>query len=186
MKSDKELFRLARQHTMLIDFFRKNRIDEEEFKEEIDKIEKTILDDGYDIDKFVEYKKMYKRMTIEECQKFIKELDQLENTKVNAMIYLKENDSKAAQRLFCYVHASECNYEVIGETTNLEEINNCDIVLVASASVFTRNSQEYYNIKKELEEKRIKIDITVNDDNAERYLDLITKEFKNDLKDKIK
>lgn len=75
MNRDKELFRLAREHVMLTDLLIKDRINEEEYKEDINEIEKTILKEGYNVDKFVEYRKLYKRLTIEEYYKFLKTLD---------------------------------------------------------------------------------------------------------------
>lgn len=75
MNRDKELFRLAREHVMLTDLLRKDRINEEEYKEDINEIEKTILKEGYNIDKFVEYRKLYKKLTIAEYYEFLKTLD---------------------------------------------------------------------------------------------------------------
>lgn len=75
MNRDKELFRLAREHVMLTDLLIKDRINEEEYREDINEIEKTILKEGYNVDKFVEYRKLYKRLTIEEYYKFLKTLD---------------------------------------------------------------------------------------------------------------
>lgn len=74
MKNDKELFKLARQYVMLIDLYRKARLDDEEFKEEINKIENTILKNGYDVDKFVEYQSLYRKMSIEDYYEFIKNI----------------------------------------------------------------------------------------------------------------
>ena len=70
------------------------------------------------------------------------------NRQDEAMIFLKENDQKAAQRLLCYMWATEHNVEVLGETTDIEEVNNCDIMLVASAPMLTRDTKEYYKIEK--------------------------------------
>lgn len=72
MNSEKELFNLAKQYVMLMDLYRKARLDDEEFKEEINKIENTILENGYDVDKFVEYQSLYRKMSIEEYYEFIK------------------------------------------------------------------------------------------------------------------
>lgn len=75
MKSDKELFKLARQYIMLLDLYRKARLDNEELEEEMGKIRNTILEKGYDADKFVEYQKLYRKMTIAEYYEFIKTLN---------------------------------------------------------------------------------------------------------------
>lgn len=75
MKSDKELFKLARDYVMLFDLYEKARVDEEEFKEHMNKIRNTVLEKGYSVDKFVEYQTIYKEMTIGEYFEFIKTLD---------------------------------------------------------------------------------------------------------------
>lgn len=74
MKSEKELFELAKSYVMLLDLYRKDRLDKEELEEEMDKIRNTILEKGYDVDKFVEYQKLYRNMTIAEYYEFIKTL----------------------------------------------------------------------------------------------------------------
>lgn len=96
------------------------------------------------------------------------------NREAEAMIYLKENERKAAQRLFCHIYATDHNINVVGETTNLEEIKNCDVMLIASASMLTRDEKEYRKIKNGLKKKGIDIEIAVNDGNAERYIDMVT------------
>lgn len=75
MKSDKDLFRLARNYVMLIDLYEKARVNNEEFAEEMDKIRNEVLKKGYNIDKFVDYQTMYREMTIAEYYEFIKTLD---------------------------------------------------------------------------------------------------------------
>lgn len=97
------------------------------------------------------------------------------NRETEAMIYLKENDRKAAQRLFCHIYATDHNINVIGETTNLEEIKNCDVMLIASASMLAGDGKEYHKIEKGLKKKGVGIEIAVNDGNAGRYIDMVTK-----------
>lgn len=75
VKSEKELFRLAREYVMLMDLYRKAKLDREEFDEYEYKIRNTILEKGYDVDKFVEYQDLYLKMTIAEYYEFIKTLD---------------------------------------------------------------------------------------------------------------
>ena len=90
-----------------------------------------------------------------------------------AMIYLKENDRKAAQKLLCMFHATDYEYEVLGETTNLEEVKDCDVLLIASASVLTRDRMEYEKIKKELNKKGIKIEVSGENGRAGDYLEMM-------------
>lgn len=77
MKSDKELFDLAKQYVMLSDEFKKELLEHEvdEVKEELEKIRDILFQKSYDIDKFVEYQKLYREMTIAEYHEFIRSLD---------------------------------------------------------------------------------------------------------------
>lgn len=95
------------------------------------------------------------------------------NRETEAMIYLKENDKKAAQKLLCMFHATDYNYKVLGETTNLEEVKNCDVLIIASASVLTRDEKEYRKIEKELNKKGIKIEVAGSNGKAGEYIDMM-------------
>ena len=75
MKSEKELFNLARRCVVLFDYYVKAVIDYDELERQINKIKNTILENGYDNDKFIEYRELCKNMTIEECREFIKTLN---------------------------------------------------------------------------------------------------------------
>lgn len=75
MKSDKELFNLAKNYVMLFDLYEKARVDNEEFKEHMNKIRNEVLEKGYSVDKFVVYQNLYREMTIKEYYDFIKTLD---------------------------------------------------------------------------------------------------------------
>lgn len=70
--------------------------------------------------------------------------------------------------------AADHNINVLGETTNLEEIKNCNVMLIASASMLTRDVNEYYNVEKKLKKKGIKIEVATNKDNVGKYIDMIT------------
>lgn len=98
--------------------------------------------------------------------------------KKTAMIYLKENDRKAAQKLFCIAYAMDCGYEVLEETTSLEEVKDCDLMLVSSVSVITRDVEEYYNIEKELKKKGIEIEVAINEERAGKYIDMALELYK--------
>lgn len=75
MKSDKELFNLAKNYVMLIDLYEKARVNNEEFAEEMEKIRNEVFKKGYNIDKFVEYQDIYRELTVAEYYEFIKNLD---------------------------------------------------------------------------------------------------------------
>ena len=89
-----------------------------------------------------------------------------------AIIYLKENDNKAAQKLFCYAYAVDCEYKILGNTTNIEEVKDCDLMIVSSVSMITRDVEEYYNIEKELKKKGVEIEVAIDNDNAGKYIDM--------------
>lgn len=97
------------------------------------------------------------------------------NREDEAIIYLKDNDKRAAQKLLCYIHATDHNINVLGETTDIKEVKNCDIMLIASASVLTRDEKEYHKIERELNKKGIKIEVAGSNGNIGEYLDMMIK-----------
>lgn len=76
MKSEKELFDLAKQYVVLSEEFKKELPEYEidEIKKELEGIRDILFQKNYDIDKFVHYQQMYKNMTINEYFEFIKHL----------------------------------------------------------------------------------------------------------------
>lgn len=77
MKSDKELFDLAKSYAHLEDQFEivATEFEIEEIKEAKEEILMTLLKKGYDTNKFVQYKNMYKEMTVGEYLEFVKTLE---------------------------------------------------------------------------------------------------------------
>ena len=90
-----------------------------------------------------------------------------------AIIYLKDNEQKAAQELLCYMYTTEHKIEVLDSTTNLEDVKDCDIMLIASAPMLTRDAKKYYKIENELKRKGIEIKVATNEDNIGKYLDMM-------------
>ena len=76
MKSDKELFDLAKNYAHLEGRFELAAIEEdiEDIKEDLEEILSILLSGGYDANKFMRYKNMYKEMTIGEYLEFTKTL----------------------------------------------------------------------------------------------------------------
>ena len=76
MKSDKELFNLAKSYAHLEGMFELAAIEFEieEIKEAMEDILTILLEKRYDPEKFVQYKNMYKEMTVGEYLEFIKTL----------------------------------------------------------------------------------------------------------------
>ena len=76
MKSDKELFKLARLYVGLNDEFQKAPdYEKDEIKEGLEDIRNTLLTKGYDVDKFVYFQQLYKTMTVGEYFEFVKTLE---------------------------------------------------------------------------------------------------------------
>lgn len=77
MKSEKELFELARDYVMLstnLDCVMPS-YEFDEIKDKMEEIRNTILIKGYDVNKFMHYQKLYKDMSIGEYFEFIKTLE---------------------------------------------------------------------------------------------------------------
>lgn len=100
------------------------------------------------------------------------------NRETEVMIYLKDNDQKIAQKLFCYLSAWDNNYKVVGEAISIDSIENCDLVLIASKDVFIENIDEYNKIRHELERKGIRLKIAVDETNEEEYMERALDLFK--------
>lgn len=75
MNNEKDLFNLAKNYVMLIDLYKKARVNNEEFSEEMEKIRNTVLEKGYNIDKFVWYQELYRNMSVADYYEFIKTLN---------------------------------------------------------------------------------------------------------------
>lgn len=76
MKSEKELFNLAKSYVMLESELNKplREYEIEEVKENMEHIRNTLLEKNYDINQFNHYKELYKEMSIGEYFEFIKTL----------------------------------------------------------------------------------------------------------------
>lgn len=80
MRSEKELFRLAKDMVFIEDRLQDgcNSMVREELAEEAAKIRKTLLEKNYDVSMFLYYKDLYKTMTIAEYYEFIKTFEEEE------------------------------------------------------------------------------------------------------------
>lgn len=76
MKSEKELFNLAKSYVMLESELDKplREYEIEEVKESMEEIRNVLLKKSYDIDMFNHYRELYKTMSIGEYFEFIKTL----------------------------------------------------------------------------------------------------------------
>lgn len=76
MNNEKELFNLAKMYVMLSEEFKKElpEYELEEVKEELGKIRDILLEKNYDIEKFVYFQQLYKKMNMRDYHEFIKTL----------------------------------------------------------------------------------------------------------------
>lgn len=91
-----------------------------------------------------------------------------------AVIYIKDNNDKAAQKFFCLAYCLDNEYEVLSTTNNIEEVDNCDIMVVASPEMISRDRIEYYIALDDLKAKGIEVEIVSVDGDAGKYIDYVT------------
>ena len=91
-----------------------------------------------------------------------------------AMIYIKDNDRKAEQKFFCLAYCLDNEYEVLSTTNDIDEVDNCDIMVVASPEMISRDRIEYYIVLDDLKEKGVKVEIVSVDGDAGKYIDYVT------------
>jgi hypothetical protein len=74
MRSEKELFRLAKDMVFIEDKLQEgcNSMVREELTEEAARIRRILLEKNYDLNTFLHYKDLYKTMTVHEYYDFIK------------------------------------------------------------------------------------------------------------------
>ena len=86
-----------------------------------------------------------------------------------AVIYVRGNNEEF-QETICRVYASDRGYKVAYVTRNIEDVTNCDVLLVTNHHRISRDKMKYHQVAKDFEEKGIKIESIVNQDN---YMDVI-------------
>lgn len=95
-----------------------------------------------------------------------------------AIIYVKKGDREIEQKLFCQIYALENNLDVVDIVKDFDEVDNCDVVLVANHHTISRDAIEYYGIMNELKDRGVEVKVAINEENAGRYIELITRELK--------
>lgn len=102
------------------------------------------------------------------------------NKNITAVIYIS-GERQIEQKLFCQMYALENHYHVLNITENIEDIDNCDVIIISNRSKFLKLEEEHNDIVSELRNKGIKIEVAVTDENAGKYLDYLTKLSKTKL-----
>ena len=82
-----------------------------------------------------------------------------------AVIYVRGTKEKM-QEIFCRLYASDKGYKITYVTSNLEDVNLCDVLLVSNPSRISRNQFEYETIVNELKNRGITVESAVQHDNA--------------------
>lgn len=93
-----------------------------------------------------------------------------------AMIYVR-GEAEAQQELFCMIHALERYYEVVGVVKYLEEVKDCDVLIVINASRISRKTEEYYTKINEFKKQGIEVEIAGTEENASKFIELITRDL---------
>lgn len=86
-----------------------------------------------------------------------------------AIIYVRGHNQEM-QEIFCRLFAKEKGYKVNFVTTDIEAVNNCDILLIASHSRISRDKFKYYEIVNNLKAKGIEVVSVGSQDNADEHL----------------
>lgn len=82
-----------------------------------------------------------------------------------AIIYVKGHNQEM-QEIFCRLYAKEKGYKVNFVTTDMQSVNNCDVLLVASVSRISRDKSKYYETINLLKEKGIEVKNVASSENA--------------------
>lgn len=93
------------------------------------------------------------------------------NNKTIAVIYVRGNQ-KEMQEMFCTLCAVERGYKVAFATDNLDDVKDCDILIVTNPSRISRNETEYYKIVNNFKEKGIEVEFAVDNENLIENLEL--------------
>mgnify|MGYP003306762330 CR=1 FL=1 len=86
-----------------------------------------------------------------------------------AVIYVRGHKEKM-QEIFCRLYASDKGYKITYVTNNIDDVNLCDILLVANPSRISRDKFRYYEILDNLKAKGIKVESVSSQDNVEETL----------------
>lgn len=81
MRSERELFKLATDMSFINDKLqdeRTNDFDREELIEEANKIRDVLFKKNYDVNTFLHYQEIYKKMSVKEYYEFLDTLDKME------------------------------------------------------------------------------------------------------------
>ena len=84
---------------------------------------------------------------------------------MKAIIYVRGHNQET-QEITCRAYAADKGYKVLFVTSDLESVNNCDVLLVSHISRLTRKYYDYLQITKALKENGIEVESVASRDNT--------------------
>lgn len=81
--------------------------------------------------------------------------------RVKAAIYVR-GQNEGIQEMMCRLYAEDKGYDVVNVVKNLEEVDNCDVLLVSHVSRIGRNYIKYLQTANMLRDKGIEIESALN------------------------
>lgn len=88
-----------------------------------------------------------------------------------AVIYVRGN-KKEMQEILCNLCAVERGYKVAFATDNLDDVKDCNLLMVTNPSRISRDQAEYYEIINDFKVKGIEVEFAVDHKNLEENLEL--------------
>ena len=84
------------------------------------------------------------------------------NRREDVVIYVRGNN-EAMQEIICKLYAVDNGYRVNYVTRHLEDVNLCDIMLVADPSRISRDRMKYEKIVRDLKARGIEVESVAKD-----------------------
>lgn len=81
--------------------------------------------------------------------------------RIRAMIYVRGQD-EGIQEMMCRLYAEDKMYDVVHVVKNLEEVKDCDVLLVSHVSRISRDYIKYLQVASNLRDKGIKIETALS------------------------
>lgn len=81
--------------------------------------------------------------------------------RVRTVIYVRGQD-EGIQEMMCRLYANDKQYDVVNVVKNLEEVKDCDILLVSHVSRISRDYIKYLQAVGDLRDRGIKIESALN------------------------
>lgn len=102
------------------------------------------------------------------------------NARAIAVIYVR-GGNKEFQEMMCRLYAADKDYKVAYVTSNLEDVNLCDVLLITNPSRIGRSKLEYNEVVEALNNKGIKVENAIDGDNANENISFLMSEMFDDL-----